>query len=167
VVRSPKRTCSFRRQDQTVFSYNWRILTMVYNTQNYWVSGLCPSSRILNTRKHNVSETGSVSVLRWRGDTPTLLRPLEKTNHNHLALYLPKEPNRVGVSSPPPLLTWRRKQTMFPKLCVFLHLEFGTLDESRSPVILSEFSYISHLPHTCYMSCPSPFNSWDRRNTIL
>jgi hypothetical protein len=33
-------------------------------TQKYWVSGLGPSSGILNTRKHNVSETGSVSVLR-------------------------------------------------------------------------------------------------------
>jgi hypothetical protein len=43
-----------------------RILTMVYNTQNYWVSGLCPSTGILNTRKHNVTETASVSVLRWR-----------------------------------------------------------------------------------------------------
>jgi hypothetical protein len=40
---------------------------MVYNTrrtqrivdiiQNYWVSGLCPSSRILHTSKYNVSET--------------------------------------------------------------------------------------------------------------
>jgi hypothetical protein len=37
---------------------------MVYNTQNYWVFGLCTSSGILDTRKHNVSETGSVSVLR-------------------------------------------------------------------------------------------------------
>jgi hypothetical protein len=27
---------------------------MVYNTQNYWVSGLHPSSGILNTRKHNI-----------------------------------------------------------------------------------------------------------------
>jgi hypothetical protein len=27
--------------------------------QNYWVFGLCPSSGILETRKHNVSETGS------------------------------------------------------------------------------------------------------------
>jgi hypothetical protein len=34
---------------------------MVYNTQNYWVFGLCPSSGILETRKHDVSETGSVS----------------------------------------------------------------------------------------------------------
>jgi hypothetical protein len=31
--------------------------------QNYWVYGLCPSSEILNARKH-VSETGSVSILR-------------------------------------------------------------------------------------------------------
>jgi hypothetical protein len=38
--------------------------------QNHWGSGLCPSSGILKTRKHDVSETGSVSVLRWReGDT--------------------------------------------------------------------------------------------------
>jgi hypothetical protein len=28
------------------------------------LSGLCPSSRIPNTRKHTVSETGSVSVPR-------------------------------------------------------------------------------------------------------
>jgi hypothetical protein len=34
---------------------------MVFNTQNYWVSGLCPLSRILNTRKQNISGTGSVS----------------------------------------------------------------------------------------------------------
>jgi hypothetical protein len=46
----------------------WKILTMVYNFQNYWVSGLCPSSGILNARKHNFSESGSVSVLRG-GDT--------------------------------------------------------------------------------------------------
>jgi hypothetical protein len=33
-------------------------------TQNYMGFGLFPSSGILETRKHNVSETGSVSVLR-------------------------------------------------------------------------------------------------------
>jgi hypothetical protein len=37
--------------------------TDMYNTQNFWVSGLCPSPTIVKTRK-NVSETGSVSVLR-------------------------------------------------------------------------------------------------------
>jgi hypothetical protein len=32
--------------------------------QNYWVFGLCPSAGILKIRKRNVSETGSLSVLR-------------------------------------------------------------------------------------------------------
>jgi hypothetical protein len=41
---------------------------MVYNTQNYWGFGLCPSSGILETRKHNVSETGSVFVVRGGGE---------------------------------------------------------------------------------------------------
>jgi hypothetical protein len=39
---------------------------MVYNTQYYWGSGFCSSSGILKTRKYKISETGSVSVLRWR-----------------------------------------------------------------------------------------------------
>jgi hypothetical protein len=34
---------------------------MVYNTQDYWVFWTFPSSGILETRKHDVSETGSVS----------------------------------------------------------------------------------------------------------
>jgi hypothetical protein len=37
---------------------------MACNTQNYWVFGLFPSSGIIGTREHNISETGSVSVLR-------------------------------------------------------------------------------------------------------
>jgi hypothetical protein len=37
---------------------------MVYNTRNYLVFGLFPLSGILGSRKHDVSETGSVSVLR-------------------------------------------------------------------------------------------------------
>jgi hypothetical protein len=35
--------------------------------RNYRVFGLCPSSGILKTREHNVSETGSLSVLRVDG----------------------------------------------------------------------------------------------------
>jgi hypothetical protein len=38
---------------------------------------LGPSSGILETRKHNVSKTGSVSVLRW-GKDATLLGLLER-----------------------------------------------------------------------------------------
>jgi hypothetical protein len=56
----------------------------VYNTQNYLVFGLFPSSVILETRKNDISETGSVSVLRWRGEKiPTHLGPLERVNLNH------------------------------------------------------------------------------------
>jgi hypothetical protein len=39
----------------------WGVLTM----ENDWVFGLCPLSRILNIRKHDLSETGSVSIHRW------------------------------------------------------------------------------------------------------
>jgi hypothetical protein len=52
---------------QNLFSSRYyRVLTMVYNTQRYWVFGLCPSSGFFlnNNEKRNVSETGSVSVLR-------------------------------------------------------------------------------------------------------
>jgi hypothetical protein len=41
-----------------------RVLMMVYNTKNYWVTWLWPSSGILNTRKHSISETGTISILR-------------------------------------------------------------------------------------------------------
>jgi hypothetical protein len=34
---------------------------MVHDTLNYWVSGICPSSGILNIRKY-VSETASGAV---------------------------------------------------------------------------------------------------------
>jgi hypothetical protein len=40
---------------------------MAYNTQNYWDFGLYPASGILQTIKYDVSETGSVSVLRRGG----------------------------------------------------------------------------------------------------
>jgi hypothetical protein len=46
---------------------------MVYGTQNYWISGLYSSYGILNTKKHNISEIGCVSILRWaEGDTCTI-----------------------------------------------------------------------------------------------
>jgi hypothetical protein len=39
---------------------------MMYNTRNYWVFGLCPSSGILETRKRDVSETGSAGTQQSR-----------------------------------------------------------------------------------------------------
>jgi hypothetical protein len=49
---------------QATLSRFQRVLTMAYNTQNYWVFGLFPSSGIVQNRKHDVSEAGSVSVLK-------------------------------------------------------------------------------------------------------
>jgi hypothetical protein len=62
-------------------------MVMMYNSQKFWVSGLRPSSEILNIRKHNVSETGSAS---------TLLGSLQKANLNHW-LTLSKGTKREGV----------------------------------------------------------------------
>jgi hypothetical protein len=65
----------------------FKVVTMVYNIQNQWVSGICLSSGILNTRKHNVSETGSVRFsFRVRGGRHTPLGPLERANPNHQTL---------------------------------------------------------------------------------
>jgi hypothetical protein len=57
-----------------------------------------PDSKYLE-EKHDVSETGSVSILRWR-ETPTLLGHLDSANLNQW--------------------TWGWKQIQFPKRCVFL-----------------------------------------------
>jgi hypothetical protein len=58
-------------------------LELTRKAQSYWVLGLCPSSSILETRKYNISETGSVFVLRWGGKTPIQLGPLERANVIH------------------------------------------------------------------------------------
>jgi hypothetical protein len=77
------------------------------STQSYWIYGLCPSSGILNTRKQNVLETGSVSVFtRGEGDTSYIGSFREKAN-----LIRSQGPNRLGVSLP---TTIGRKQTQFP-----------------------------------------------------
>jgi hypothetical protein len=63
--------------------------------QKYWVLILCPSSAILETRKHNVSETGSVSILRWWGRHPLCSVPYKEltliTHHS------PHSSNELGL----------------------------------------------------------------------
>jgi hypothetical protein len=69
---------------------------MGYDTQNYWVSGPCPLSEILNFGKHNISETGSVSLLRLGGggETATHLGPLKRVNLDHWCPPSAKDGNR-------------------------------------------------------------------------
>jgi hypothetical protein len=89
---------------------------MVYSAQNFWVSGLCPSSGTLNTWKH-VSETGPVSVLRWGGR-----RLLSWVQWLRLALY-------TGQLSPPSLVSANRFS--FWKFLFFL--VFRIPDDGQSP----------------------------------
>jgi hypothetical protein len=73
-------------------------LPFVYDTQNYWVSGLYPSSRILNIRKHNILHLFPSS---GEGrETPTLLGPLDRANLKHC----------IQQSRCLPPLTWGWKQ---------------------------------------------------------
>jgi hypothetical protein len=65
----------------------YMVLIMVCYTQNYWVFGLRPSSGILKSRYHIVSETASVSVFRCAGRLP-LLGPTEIINLNQWTTYV-------------------------------------------------------------------------------
>jgi hypothetical protein len=77
----------------------------VQNSQNFfWTFSI-----VLYSKKHDLSETGSVSVLRWRWGRRELIQ--------WLRLALSKGPNWVGVFSP--TFTWGRKHIQFPKRRVF------------------------------------------------
>jgi hypothetical protein len=86
------------------------------STQNYWVFGLCPLSSILETRNCNVSETGSVSGLRWREKTPTQLGPLERANLNHPQVN-GKTPTELGPLERANLNHWVETDPVSETLC--------------------------------------------------
>jgi hypothetical protein len=79
----------------------------VNNTQNHWLFGLCPLFGIPEINKHNVSGTGSVSILRWGGGaeekTPTQLSPIESANLNPVSEvgYLTIQGLRLDLSKGP------------------------------------------------------------------
>jgi hypothetical protein len=76
-VTYPQQSCSSEAANQT-FTFQTELL-------GFWTF---PASGILENRKHDVSETGSVSVLRWGGKTPAQLGPLERANLNILFYFL-------------------------------------------------------------------------------
>jgi hypothetical protein len=63
---SQESQCPGRDMNTKPPEYSYTKLTDSKNSlqQNYWVLGLYPSSGILENRKHDVSESVSVSVLR-------------------------------------------------------------------------------------------------------
>jgi hypothetical protein len=101
---------------------------MVYNTPNYHVFGRCSSSDILKTREHNVLETGSLSILSWRGETPALLDLLERANLQGLMLTLSNRYNRAGI----PIHLRTETDPVSETLC-FLVFEYRTMEEVQKP----------------------------------
>jgi hypothetical protein len=56
---------------------------MVYNTENYWVFGLFPSSGILENTKETTFRKQDLFPSSGGGKTPTQVGPLERANLNH------------------------------------------------------------------------------------
>jgi hypothetical protein len=59
---------------------------MVYDTENYWIFGLYPSSGILKTRTQRFGNWMFPSL--GEGETPTLLGTSEKANLNHWTIHI-------------------------------------------------------------------------------
>jgi hypothetical protein len=91
----------------------------MYRTHNYWVFGICLSSGILRAGEHNVSETGFVSVFKWREGISQWL--------SSAVFEAPTE-----KLSP---LTWGRKRIIqFSKRCVPKSVEYRMMDRVRKPI---------------------------------
>jgi hypothetical protein len=76
---------------------------MVYNTQNYWVFGLCPSSGIPKNTEHNIGKLYLFPSSRVGWETPSILGPLapgsfaDKELHVNLN-FLDVQYSRFGVA---------------------------------------------------------------------
>jgi hypothetical protein len=66
------------------------VLMTVYNPQNCWVSGLCPSFRTLDIKIRFRNWMFSFSG-EWR-ETLALLGPLERPHLNHWTVHMAYEP---------------------------------------------------------------------------
>jgi hypothetical protein len=79
------------KKDSSAFSVNtysrfyYRILTMVYNFQRYWVFGLYPSSWLLKNKLRNNTTFRKLDLFPSSGEgkKPILLDPLESASLNH------------------------------------------------------------------------------------
>jgi hypothetical protein len=100
--------------------------TMEFLTKRLWIWTLylellsawtCSSSGIPLNRKHSVSETGSVSVLRWGdGDTYSVGSIRKSRPQSMVQWALSKGHHKVKCLYP---FSWGRKRIQFPNVCVF------------------------------------------------
>jgi hypothetical protein len=99
-----------------------------FNPPNCWVFGLRPSSGILKTKYHNVSENGTVSVFRWVVRHLlfwVLQKELTSITGSSWRFALSKGPNGV---SPPHVRT--ETDPVSETLCF---IGFRILDDGQSP----------------------------------
>jgi hypothetical protein len=103
--------------------------------QNHWICGHCPSSGVINIRKYNVSETGSVSVFRWGEEDTNSVGSLRNSWPQSLDPRLVSLRDQLSRYFPP--LTWIKNYIQFPKRWVSGYLEYRTMNEVHE-VIVSE-----------------------------
>jgi hypothetical protein len=140
------------------------IQTMVYDTQNYWAFGLCPLSGIQKTREHNISETGSVSNIRWEGDTYSVesLRKSELQSVDNPCQSQSQSYFMTG-GLPPMSSPWRRTlwdswPVMFFKLNICGHSTYVTSSLRRGLGL--SFTIAAGPHHRSHSQVQVPWDSW-------
>jgi hypothetical protein len=93
-------------------------------TGSFWTLSIVPNSKYKKTQRFENWFYFQVQV-RGRGKAATLLGPLERPNLSHW----------TQQSRCLPTLIRGRKQIQFSKHCVFLDLEFRTMDKVQKPTI--------------------------------
>jgi hypothetical protein len=124
----------------------------IFNHQNRWVSGLCPTSGIINNWKTNVSETGFFFRIQVRG-------------RRHLHCWVPGQP----VSKL--LYDWR---SLSQSVCLDIEHPCGTCDQILLPVrmLLSEICGLVFMGRplamskrgnrkTCSKNCDEACTEWN------
>jgi hypothetical protein len=121
------RTSRLRKFPIRTYSRTWKL---TFNNsvfvQSYWACvGLYPSFFMWKTKDHNVSETGSVSVLRWMWqDKPTQLGPLESLR-NVVVFCLPHTRRWIeSKTSPIALYNIHNRQNPFKSTSICSPLNF-------------------------------------------
>jgi hypothetical protein len=119
--------------------------TNIDTLRNYWVFGLCPSSG--NEKLENsVSETGSVSVLRW-GGRPSL-GSVRRANHSTVVQWLRSalsdRPKRIAVS-PPHLRA--EIDPLSETSCTFEYRTIDKVHKSTNCEYVREFNCVTGMSH--------------------
>jgi hypothetical protein len=124
----------FLRRIEFKFLVIWLVKCLKLLFLNYWVIRLCPSSGILETRKHRVTETGYLSILRWEWKTRTLLVPWERDTLSH----------------------WTETDAVSETLCFLACIIPDDGQRQKIPVILSVIHHSQNLLDSTYLFCTLP-----------